>query len=224
MRAPRLVVLGRQGAGKGTQCARLADDLDIDHVSTGDLFRAAVASGTRLGEKVSYYLDAGELVPDEIVVDAVVRHLALLDAYERGYVLDGFPRTVAQAEAIEAILGAEVWDHAIEIDVPSSTVLPRIAARRVCRGCGLTYQAPEPAMERWRCEQCGGEVARRADDSDAAIRRRLELYDTESGPLLVWLDSRGIFTAVDGTGPPGAVYERLLAAARANITALADAG
>lgn len=224
MRAPRLVVLGRQGAGKGTQCARLAEDLGIEHVSTGELFRSAVASGSRLGDKVRFYLDAGDLVPDDVVIDAVVRKLALVDAHDRGFVLDGFPRTVAQAVALIDILGDDVCNVAIELAVPADIVLHRMASRRVCRQCSRTYTAGESTIERWACEHCGGVVARRADDTETAIRRRLAIYDDETAPLLLWLAARGLLVTVDGTGSPGAVHERLLAAVRGRVSALADAG
>jgi adenylate kinase len=213
MHPPRLFILGRQGAGKGTQCQRLADRLGIEHVSTGELFRAAVASGSRLGEKVQFYLDAGELVPDDVVLDVVVRRLALIDAGDRGFVLDGFPRTVSQADALVGILGTEVCDLAIEIDVPTETALPRLVSRRVCRGCGRSFTAPNPSVERWRCEICDGVVARRADDTEVAIRRRLAVYDEETAPLLVWLHSRGLLVSVDGTGTPDQVHARLVGAA-----------
>ena len=213
MHPPRLFVLGRQGAGKGTQCHRLAARLGIEHVSTGELFRVAVASGTRLGEKVRFYLDAGELVPDDLVVDVVVRRLAVIDAYERGFVLDGFPRTVRQADMLVSVLGTEVCDLAIELDVPTEVVLPRLASRRVCRGCGQSFSAPNPTVERWRCEICDGVVARRADDTEVAIRRRLALYDQDTAPLLVLLHSKGLLVSVDGTGTPDQVHARLVAAA-----------
>ena len=213
MHPPRLFILGRQGAGKGTQCQRLADRLGIEHVSTGELFRAAVASGSRLGEKVQFYLDAGELVPDDVVLDVVVRRLAVIDAADRGFVLDGFPRTVSQADALVTILGTEVCDLAIEIDVPTDVVLPRLAARRVCRGCSRSFTAPDPSVERWQCEVCDGVVARRADDTEIAIRRRLAVYDEETAPLLVWLHSKGLLLTVDGTGTPDQVHNRLVAAA-----------
>ena len=215
MHPPRLFVLGRQGAGKGTQCKRLAARLRIEHVSTGELFRAAVASGTRLGEKVQFYLDAGELVPDDVVLDVVVRRLAIIDAADRGFVLDGFPRTVRQATALVDTLGPEVCDLAIELDVPTEEVLPRLAARRVCRGCGRSFTAPSPSVERWRCEICDGVVARRADDTEVAIRRRLALYDQDTAPLLTWLHSKGMLTTVDGTGTPDQVHARLVAAVSA---------
>ena len=213
MHPPRLFILGRQGAGKGTQCDRLANRLGIEHVSTGSLFRAAVESGTRLGEKVRFYLDAGELVPDDVVLDVVVRRLAVIDAADKGFVLDGFPRTVRQADALVDILGTEVCDLAIEIDVPTEVVLPRLASRRVCRGCGRSFTAPDPTVERWRCEICDGVVARRADDTEVAIRRRLAVYDQDTAPLLVWLDSKGLLVTIDGTGTPDQVHARLVAAA-----------
>ena len=217
------MILGRQGAGKGTQSARLADRLDVDHISTGDLFRAAVASGSALGRRVQAILDAGDLVPDQVVLEVVAQRLLRARAEGRGYLLDGFPRTVAQADLLFGALGPDACDLAVELHVPTEAVLPRLAARRVCGGCGRNYVADDPAVESWTCPHCGGEVARRADDTDEAIRRRLALYDEETGPLLVWLHSKGLLVSVDGEGSPEEVHERVVAAVQDRLRALVDA-
>ena len=204
---PRLIVLGRQGAGKGTQCARLATHLGVPHISTGDLFRAAIAAGTALGEQARTYVDRGALVPDELVLDVVAAHLGGADARRGGYLLDGFPRTLAQGQALFEVLGAGAADLAVEIDVRTDDVLPRLSARRVCRECGVVTSAPD--AEEVSCPQCGGIAARRDDDTDEAIGRRLALYDEQSGPLLVWLADQGLLVTIDGTGAPDDVFDRV---------------
>ena len=209
---PRLIVLGRQGAGKGTQCARLATHLDVPHISTGDLFRAAIAEGSPLGLQAKEYVDGGLLVPDELVLDLVAAHLGGSDARRSGYLLDGFPRTLAQGQALFEVLGASAADLAVEIDVPTATVLPRLAARRVCKDCGLVTSAPDGVTHHLACPECGGIAQRRDDDTDEAIARRLALYDEESGPLLLWLTDNGLLTSVDGIGTTDDVFDRVVAA------------
>ncbi len=219
----RLIVLGRQGAGKGTQCARLAARLSVPHVSTGDLFRAEAARGTELGRLAATYFDAGRLVPDELVLDLVAGRLACPDARSAGYLLDGFPRTLAQGEALFEVLGGRAADVAVELHVPTSVVLPRLAARRVCQDCGATSRAGPGEPETTVCEKCGGTVTRRTDDTDEAIHRRLATYDRESGPLLKWLDDKDLLVRVDGEGDPDDVHHRLLDAVRTRIPAIDEA-
>lgn len=206
----RLIVLGRQGAGKGTQCARLAACLDVPHISTGDLFRAEAAAETELGVRAQAYLDAGRLVPDELVLDLVARRLGSPEARAEGYLLDGFPRTLAQGQALFEVLGNNAADVAVELHVPTNVVLPRLLARRVCQGCGATSSARPGDPEVGVCRHCGGVVARRTDDTDEAIHRRLEAYERQSEPLLAWLDARGLLLRIDGVGPPEVVHHRLL--------------
>lgn len=220
MGAPRLLVLGRQGAGKGTQAARLAGRLDIDHIATGDLFRAAVRSGSALGVSVKTYLDAGVLVPDRVVADVVADRLRTTTAAGRGFVLDGYPRTVSQGVDLFRALGDDCIDLAVEIDVPNEAVLPRLAARRVCRGCGATSVAADGRTS-WTCPDCGDVVDRRDDDTEAAIRRRLATYDEETAPLVLWLHSRGLLVVVDGTGDPEVVHTRIRDAVEARFPSFA---
>ncbi|MDQ3354905.1 MAG: nucleoside monophosphate kinase [Actinomycetota bacterium] len=220
----RLIVLGRQGAGKGTQCARLAARLSVPHISTGDLFRAEAAKGTELGLRAAVYFDAGSLVPDELVLDLVALHLGTEEARAAGYLLDGFPRTLPQGQALFEVLGKRALDVAVELHVPTSVVLPRLAARRVCKDCGATSQAGADDPETTRCRLCGGTVGRRTDDTDEAIQRRLATYDQESGPLLEWLDNLGLLVRVDGVGEPDAVHHRLLDAVRDRVPAIDQAG
>ncbi|MGI9118950.1 MAG: adenylate kinase family protein [Acidimicrobiales bacterium] len=213
----RLIVLGRQGAGKGTQCARLAACLSVPHVSTGELFRAEAATGTDLGRRAVEYLDAGRLVPDEIVLDVVARRLGSPDARSAGYLLDGFPRTLCQGRALFDMLGAAAADVAVELHVPTCVVLPRLAARRVCQGCGATSSASPGGPDITSCRECGGTVARRTDDTDAAINRRLADYEQESSPLLAWLEDTGLLIRVDGVGDPDEVHHRMLGAVQARV-------
>lgn len=207
--AARLIVLGRQGAGKGTQCARLASRLGISHLSTGDMFRGEIATGSDLGRKLDRYVRAGELVPDELVLDVVAGNLGSTERRAGGYLLDGFPRTVAQGQALFEVLGAGAADLAVEIDVPRDVVLERLASRRVCDQChAVTSEAGAPGQA--RCRDCGGTLTRRADDTPEAITRRLDIYDEQAGPLLVWLDSQGLLETVDGIGAADEVHQRIL--------------
>jgi len=219
--APRLLVLGRQGAGKGTQAARLADRLDIDHIATGDVFRAAVRSGSALGRAVGSYLDAGVLVPDRVVADVVADQLRTATAAGRGFVLDGYPRTVSQGVDLFRVMGDDCIDLALEIDVPNRIVLPRLAARRVCRGCGATTVAAD-GRTTWTCAECGDVVAPRDDDTEDAIRRRLATYDEETSPLVRWLHGRDLLVVVDGTGEPDAVQTRIRAAVETRFPSFAS--
>lgn len=206
----RIIVLGRQGAGKGTQCSRLERRLGVPHISTGDLFRAEVAAATPLGLRAGDYVERGELVPDEIVLELVAARLGSPGGRSAGYLLDGFPRTLSQGQALFEALGSSAVDQAVELHVPTQVVLPRLAARRVCDRCG-TGTTVAPGVAELPCG-CGGTLTRRADDTDEAIATRLALYDTQTGPLVAWLDSIGILTTVDGTGPPDMVTERMVEA------------
>jgi adenylate kinase len=219
--AAKVIVLGRQGAGKGTQCARLASTLGVPHVSTGDLFRAEIASGSPLGEELDGFVRSGALVPDGLVLDVLARRLGDRTARARGYLLDGFPRTLAQGQALFEVLGADAADAAVEIDVPRAVVERRLAARRICRGCGAISVAAADGSASPPCATCGGEVARRDDDTPEAIARRLDLYDEQAAPLLVWLDSLGLLVTVDGDGSPEAVTSRLVAAVTSRLPGIA---
>lgn len=211
---PRIVLLGRQGSGKGTQSARLAAHLGVPHVSTGDLFRTAVRDGTALGRKVADILAGGGLVPDDMVIEVVREHAARHDLDAGGYILDGFPRTVAQAEAYFGtdadLTGAgHRPDAAVELDIPADLVLARLAARRVCPVDGWTTTVEDPATEGVRCPD-GHLAVQRPDDTPEAIGRRLELYEAETGPLGPWFAAHGLLARVDGTGDPGVVFQRIL--------------
>ncbi len=208
----RIVVLGKQGAGKGTQAVRLSRHYVVPHVATGDTFRAAVRSGSEFGQKAKRYLDAGELVPDEIVIGMVKERLTRDDTTHRGFILDGFPRTVGQAEALMEFLDPKPLDVVINLEIATSEVLGRLASRRVCCDCGANYSVVDnPPRVPGICDVCGGDVVQRDDDTEIAIRRRLELYERETAPLIEWFEHRGMLATVPGAGTPDEVTERLVA-------------
>ena len=206
----RLVLLGRQGAGKGTQCVRLSRHYVVPHISTGDILRAAVREGTEFGKKAKAIMDAGDLVPDDIMVGIVDERLDRDDTRSRGFILDGFPRTVAQAAALEEITRPRGIDLAVNLEVPRDVVLKRLASRRTCSDCGANYSTEKPPRYGSTCDICGGDVIQREDDTVEAITRRLDLYDTETSPLLGWYDQRGLLLEVDGDGEPDVVFGRLV--------------
>jgi len=206
----RVLVLGRPGSGKGTQCARLAQHLGVPHISTGDLFRATVARDAPLGRMVKGYMDAGELVPDDLVVDVVDDRLGS-DGAAIGFVLDGFPRTVTQAEQLADLLLPHTLDAAIDLVVPPDIARARLLHRRVCADCGRPI-GPEGDDIPEICEDCGGILVVRHDDDPTTVTRRLALHDAEAGPLLAWLTARDLLVHVDGTGTPQEVAARIDAA------------
>ncbi len=211
------MVLGKQGAGKGTQADRLARRYEIPHVSTGDMFRASVKEDTEAGRRAKKYMDQGELVPDEVVIDVVAERLDGDDIGEEGFVLDGFPRNVVQAEALDEMLGEEGIDLVLELQVPTDVVLARLAGRRVCSGCGKNYSLERPPKHDWTCGRCGSKVVPRDDDTEAAIKRRLALYEKQTEPLVAWYMAKDKLAAVDGTGAPDVVTARLLRAVESRL-------
>ena len=205
---PRLVLLGKQGAGKGTQAARLAEHYGVEHLSTGELFRASAAAGTAAGLEAKRYMDAGELVPDETVIKVVDERFTG-DFLDRGFILDGFPRTLPQAEELEAVLADHPLDAVLSLEVPTEIVLDRIAGRRVCENCGANYHVNMPPTENWTCDECGGRVVQRDDDTEEAVQRRLEIYELETVPIIDFYDRLGKLVAVDAVGDGDEVFERL---------------
>ncbi len=208
----RLVVLGKQGAGKGTQCVRLSHHFVVPHVSTGDMLRAAVKARTPLGMRAQKLMDGGELIPDDMIMEMVAVRLAERDARARGFILDGCPRTPFQAEQLEAILAPDRLDLVLDLQVPTPVVLRRLASRRVCVDCGTNYSVSAPPSVNWTCDVCGGEVIQREDDTEEAIRRRLELYERQTAPLIGWYEEKNQLASVNGTGPPDLVTKRCVAA------------
>jgi adenylate kinase len=208
----RLVVLGRQGAGKGTQCARLARHYVVPHISTGDMLRAARKEGTDFGRKADEYMHRGDLLPDDIIIGVVGERLDKDDTRNRGYILDGFPRTVGQAEALEELTEGAPLDLVVNLDVPEDIVLERISNRRVCVDCGTNYSVQSPPKVDWECDVCGGKVVQRDDDTPEAVRKRLDLYNQETEPLIEWYLTRKQLLNVDGLGTPDDVSLRLIRA------------
>ncbi len=209
----RLIMLGRQGAGKGTQCVRLSRHYVVPHISTGEMLRAAVKEGTPFGLEAKGYMDRGELLPDDVMIGIVQERIHRDDALLRGYLLDGFPRTVAQAEALTAISLDHPIDLVLDLDVPRELVLERLAGRRVCSDCGANYgiRAAERPRRMWVCDFCGGDVVQRDDDTEEAINRRLDLYEKNTKPLTDSYAARGLLEVVDGVGEPDEVARRLIA-------------
>jgi adenylate kinase len=209
-RGPRLVLLGKQGAGKGTQAARLAERYGIAHVATGDLFRAAAAAGTPAGKEAEQYMNRGDLVPDDLVLKIVEERFAEDGLIDQGFVLDGFPRTLRQAQKLEEVLDGHPLDLVINLDVPTEIVLHRIAGRRVCEQCGTTYHVSAPPKDDWTCDVCGGRVVQREDDTEEAVLRRLELYEKETAPVIDFYRKLGKLVVVDGSGDSDDVFKRLV--------------
>ncbi len=208
----RVVMLGRQGSGKGTQGVQLAKLLVVPHISVGDVLRDAVSSGSPAGRRARETIERGDLVDDDLVVSLVAERLAAPDVRSGGFVLDGFPRTVEQAAALTGILSDGGLDRAVVIDVPLEVARARLLARRVCAGCGRIYSvARARGLETWTCGACGGEVRRRGDDTEEAVTRRLTVYDEQTRPLLDWFGSRGQLLVADGIGTSEEVFSRILA-------------
>ncbi|MCP1110613.1 adenylate kinase [Lachnospiraceae bacterium PM6-15] len=197
----RIIMLGAPGAGKGTQAKKIAEKYHIPHISTGDIFRANIKEGTELGAKAKTFMDQGLLVPDELVVELVVDRLRQDDAKE-GYVLDGFPRTIPQAEALTAALNAigEKIDYAIDVDVPDENIVRRMGGRRACVGCGATYHLEyNPPKVEGICDTCGKELILRDDDKPETVARRLSVYHEQTQPLIEYYTKAGVLKTVDGT-------------------------
>ena len=205
----RLIILGRQGAGKGTQCVRLSRHYVVPHISTGDMLRAAAREGTELGLTAKKIMDDGGLVGDEIMIGLVDERLDKADADTRGYILDGFPRTVAQAQALDRITAEKPINVVIDLDVPREIVVERLSSRRVCRDCGTNYTATGNERSPWICDVCGGDVTQRADDHPDAVNRRLDLYESQTAPLIEYYREQGMLAVVNGVGQPEHVFRRL---------------
>ncbi|MCI8938790.1 MAG: adenylate kinase [Dorea sp.] len=197
----KIIMLGAPGAGKGTQAKKIAGKYNIPHISTGDIFRANIKNGTELGKKAKTYMDQGLLVPDELVVDLVVDRVNQEDC-ANGYVLDGFPRTIPQAEALTKALKelGQKMDYAIDVDVPDANIVNRMSGRRACVGCGATYHMVyAPTKQEGVCDSCGGELILRDDDKPDTVQKRLNVYHEQTQPLIEYYTREGILRKVDGT-------------------------
>jgi adenylate kinase len=208
-----IILLGAPGAGKGTQAARMVERYDAPQISTGDIFRKAVGEGTPLGVEAKKYMDAGELVPDEIVI-AIVRDRLAEPDLAGGFILDGFPRTVPQADALDAALagmGKDV-DAVISVDVPSEALVERLTARRQCRQCGRIYNVlVDPPKVDGVCDECGGEVYQRDDDTVETVTNRLAVYERQTAPLIKYYEAKGLLRHIDGTHDVDDVFAEIVA-------------
>lgn len=197
----KIIMLGAPGAGKGTQAKKIAEKYEIPHISTGDIFRANIKNGTELGKKAKTYMDQGLLVPDELVVDLVVDRVNQEDCV-KGYVLDGFPRTIPQAEALDRALEelGQKMDYAINVEVPDENIVTRMSGRRACVDCGATYHLKyAPTKEENICDHCGGGLILRDDDKPETVQKRLNVYHEQTQPLIDYYTNKNILVEVDGT-------------------------
>ncbi len=204
----KIIMLGAPGAGKGTQAVRIAKEFGIPHVSTGDIFRANIKNGTELGVKAKSYMDKGQLVPDEVTIEMLLSRIAEEDCRE-GYVLDGFPRTIAQAESLKKSLeekGQKI-DCAINIDVPDSAIVERMSGRRSCPACGASFHVKfNPPKAEGVCDLCGAALVQRDDDRPETVAKRLEVYHEQTKPLVEYYGNDGILKTVDGTKTADEVF------------------
>ena len=208
----KIVMLGAPGAGKGTQAKMIAAKYQIPHISTGDIFRANIKNGTELGKKAKSYMDQGLLVPDELTVDLVIDRLAQDDC-KNGYILDGFPRTIPQAEALNAALAklGEKMDYAIDVDVPDENIVSRMSGRRACTGCGATYHIVyNPSKKGECCEVCGEKLILRDDDKPETVQKRLNVYHEQTQPLIDYYTKQSILRTVDGTQDMNDVFAEIV--------------
>ena len=197
----KIVMLGAPGAGKGTHAKGIVEKYHIPTISTGDIFRQNIKEGTELGKKAKGYMDAGELVPDELVCDLVVDRLSKEDCKD-GYILDGFPRTIPQAEALDKALAAnnETVDYAINVEVPDENIINRMSGRRACIGCGATYHIEfNPTKVEGICDACGEKLILRDDDKPETVKNRLSVYHEQTQPLIDYYSKKGVLAEVDGT-------------------------
>lgn len=208
----KIVMLGAPGAGKGTQAKMIASKYQIPHISTGDIFRANIKNGTELGKKAKQYMDQGALVPDELTCDLVMDRIQQDDC-KNGFVLDGFPRTIPQAEALDAALGKinEKMDYAIDVDVSDENIVNRMSGRRACLNCGATYHLISiPPKVEGICDRCGSEIVLREDDKPETVQKRLKVYHEQTQPLIDYYKNQGILKSVDGTQPMDEVFKAIV--------------
>lgn len=208
----KIIMLGAPGAGKGTQAKQIADKYSIPHISTGDIFRANIKNGTELGKKAKQYMDQGALVPDELTCDLVMDRIQQDDC-KNGFVLDGFPRTIPQAEALDAALEKinEKMDYAIDVDVPDENIVNRMSGRRACLNCGATYHLISiPPKVEGICDRCGSEIVLREDDKPETVQKRLKVYHEQTQPLIDYYKKQGILKSVDGTQPMDEVFKAIV--------------
>jgi len=209
----KIIMLGAPGAGKGTQAKKIAEKYGIPHISTGDIFRANIKNQTELGMKAKAYMDQGALVPDELTLELIMDRFTNDDC-KNGYVLDGFPRTIPQAEALTAALSdkQDAVDYAINVDVPDEAIVTRMSGRRACLTCGGTYHIKfNPTKVEGICDACGGELVLRADDKPETVQKRLDVYHEQTQPLIDYYQTQNILKEVDGTLPLEDVFGAIIA-------------
>ena len=209
----KIIMLGAPGAGKGTQAKQIAAKYNIPHSATGDIFRANIKNGTELGKKAKTYMDQGALVPDELTCDLVVDRIQQEDC-KNGFVLDGFPRTIPQAEALDAALKNlnQTMDYAIDVDVPDDNIVNRMGGRRACVNCGATYHIEfNPTKVEGKCDACGNDLIIRDDDKPETVLKRLTTYHEQTQPLIDYYSKQGILKSVDGTQPMDNVFAAIVA-------------
>ena len=208
----KIIMLGAPGAGKGTQAKRIADKWKVPHISTGDIFRANIKNGTELGMEAKKYMDKGALVPDELTVKILLDRVAAKDC-ENGYVLDGFPRTIPQAEVLDRALSemGDSIDFAINVDVPDENIVKRMSGRRACVGCGATYHIEfNPTKAEGICDACGAQTVLRDDDKPETVQKRLTVYHDQTQPLIDYYKKQDILKSVDGTQPMEDVFNAIV--------------
>ncbi len=209
----KIIMLGAPGAGKGTQAKQIAAKFRIPHISTGDIFRANIKEGTELGKKAKTYMDQGALVPDDLTCDLVMDRIRQDDC-KNGFVFDGFPRTIPQAEALDAALRAsgETMDYVIEVNVPDEKIVNRMAGRRACINCGATYHTVyHPTKVDGICDTCGNETVLRDDDKPETVQKRLRIYHSQTQPLIAYYRKQNILNTIDGTKSMDDVYADIIA-------------
>jgi len=209
----KIIMLGAPGAGKGTQAKKIAEKYGIPHISTGDIFRANIKNQTELGMKAKGYMDQGMLVPDELTLELIMDRFTNDDC-KNGYVLDGFPRTIPQAEALTKALADknDAVDYAINVDVPDEAIVTRMSGRRACLTCGGTYHIKfNPTKVEGVCDACGGELVLRADDKPETVQKRLDVYHEQTQPLIDYYQTQNILKEVDGTLPLEEVFSAIIA-------------
>ena len=207
----KIIMLGAPGAGKGTQAKMIADKYAVPHISTGDIFRANIKNGTELGMEAKKYMDQGQLVPDELTVRILLDRVAQPDC-ANGYVLDGFPRTIPQAEVLDSELNklGDKIDYAINVDVPDENIVNRMSGRRACVTCGATYHIVHiPPKQQGICDKCGSELILRDDDKPETVLKRLSVYHEQTQPLIDFYDKKGVLKNVDGTVDSAQVFEQI---------------